>query len=196
MVSSQHFGKGEEREEVVKSCHACPCTAGSEDHIEMTLLLVPVCLQGHSSQYSFSLTTNSVPMLVIYCGATYHHDLALKQHPFIISISMVRNLDTTQLCPLLQHLLQGCNWPFWIFLDATHIIWLILKMAEPHFDRCLLASRKFFLKSLPHKFFPSGSSISKHKWLQGFKKTQVFIEAQPYNYEKKKFLTQRNMASS
>ena len=162
----------------------------------MTLLLVPVCLQGHSSQYSLSLTTNSVPMLVIYCGATYHHDLALKQHPFIISISMVRNLDTTQLCPLLQHLLQGCNWPFWIFLDATHIIWLILKMAEPHFDRCLLASRKFFLKSLPHKFFPSGSSISKHKRLQGFKKTQVFIEAQPYNYEKKKFLTQRNMASS
>lgn len=149
MVSSQHFGKGEEREEVVKSCHACPCTAGSEDHIEMTLLLVPVCLQGHSTQYSLSLTTNSVPMLVIYCGATYHHDLALKQHPFIISISMVRNLDTTQLCPLLQHLLQGCNWPFWIFLDATHIIWLILKMAEPHFDRCLLASRKFFLKSLP-----------------------------------------------
>lgn len=56
------------------------------DHTAMTLFSVPVCLRGHSTPYSLSLTTNSEPILVIYCCVTYYPDLASKQHSFIIPL--------------------------------------------------------------------------------------------------------------
>ena len=56
------------------------------DHTAMTLFSVPVCLRGHSTPYSLSLTTNSAPIFVIYCCVTYYHDLASKQHSFIIPL--------------------------------------------------------------------------------------------------------------
>lgn len=97
-------------------CVLSPC-CDSDCHTERTQLCPfvsfhqPLPSRPLNFLYSLSFTTsNSMPMLVIYCCATNYHALVASDSTHSLSqVSMGGNLDTTWQPPVLRHILQGCH---------------------------------------------------------------------------------------